>query len=733
MLISADLVSSSVARWKRSRTDPDALAKRLGEGDRSRHISEAQRAQRFRALMDQVEDPLAARTLLERIVDGNDLVGVNYLSLGAHRARSICRVHLRDAQGSTVGFGTGFLVAPGVLMTNHHVISGAEDARHALAEFEYEYDAQGKDKPVVSFACATDPEPIAHEPLDFCLVGVEKTSTDGRASIDDFGWLRLSAAPGKAFVGEYLTIIQHPGGERKQVCVRENKLLKYDESASTLWYKTDTLGGSSGSPVFNQTWQVAGLHHSGVPATNDKGQWLTIDDKVWDQSMDETRIKWIANEGIRISSILEYLRSRRASEVLAAAVLEAPPEPDLGERRDARSVRIYGGSGELSEGELKVTIPVRVAVRIGNLDLGDRRVEASPGPRALLPPRGNGGPPKLPALPSGAEAVKVDQSNYAQRTGYAFDFLGNNGLAVPLPKVASPAARKDVLKFRMAGRSTNELRYWNYTVVMNAARRLAFYSAANVDAERRPRGAGRDGDRWYEDVRIDDRFELGADFYGRQREFEADRGQNPFDRGHLTRRLDAQWGTTPELAKRNGDDSFHWTNCSPQHYKFNQGAKRWLGLEDFVIDGFAGNSQRRACVINGPVFDAPLSAIDASGRVVPKLGGKHHKDPTFGGVPIPKMFFKVVACARANGKLAAAAFLMSQEDLLATVDRIVGMPVLRAEKLSSAEARLYQVSLSDLAALTHLDFGPLAQADVALQEKAAGRPRAIERLEEIRL
>ena len=40
--------------------------------------------------------------------------------------------------------------------------------------------------------------------------------------------------------------------------------------------------------------------------------------------------------------------------------------------------------------------------------------------------------------------------------------------------------------------------------------------------------------------------QLGDEFYGAQREFEIDRSENPFDRGHLTRRLDAQWGATPE-------------------------------------------------------------------------------------------------------------------------------------------------------------------------------------------
>jgi endonuclease G len=86
----------------------------------------------------------------------------------------------------------------------------------------------------------------------------------GTQSLSQFGWLPLSNREGKAIVGEFLSIIQHPGGERKQVCVRENKLLRYGDD--TLWYQADTVAGSSGSPVFNPFWQVVALHHSGVPA-----------------------------------------------------------------------------------------------------------------------------------------------------------------------------------------------------------------------------------------------------------------------------------------------------------------------------------------------------------------------------------------------------------------------------------------------------------------------------------
>jgi endonuclease G len=718
MLIRSELVSDSIRRAQRSRVHPAELARSQSEAEQKRRATPEQRRNRWSAFLAQTGNAESAQTMLERLLGGNDLVGINYLELGTLCARSVCRIRLRDAGGATVGFGTGFLVAPGVLMTNHHVISSAEQARLAQGEFDYELDVRGNDKRVARFAILDTPAPIPLKDLDFCLVAISGRETDGSRALDEFGFLPLNGAPGKAVVGEYLTIIQHPGGERKQVCVRENKLLKFDEGGNTIWYMTDTVAGSSGSPVFNQSWQVVALHHSGIPKTDSQGRWLTIDGKLWDPSMDESRVAWLANEGIRISRILEYLRSTHADDPLAKVVLQHANTPSVTPLTPENVPS--APSSEFRDGQLRLTIPVQVALSLGGLGLpGLGAVSAPP---VIRPATGGGD-----SMPLGVEAVVVDQSNYAERPGYDPEFLGSGKLRVPLPAVRGALASQVLA----VGRGKPELRYWNYSVLMHRTRRLAIFSAVNVDARKRPEGAGRDGDRWYTDSRIDPKDQLGAEFYGAQREFEVDRSTTPFDRGHLTRRLDAQWGDG-EDATRNGNDSFHWTNCSPQHWKFNQGAKRWLGLEDYVVQGFAGK-RGRACIINGPVFDAPLSSLGEDDAVILAPNGKRHPDPTFGGVAIPKQFFKVVACVTPGGKLAAAAFVMSQEDLLAQTDRIRGMPPLQEEKLTEAEARLYQVPVATVAKLTGLDFGGLVEADTSDAQEAAAVPRPIERLEDVRL
>src|SRR5262249_8562692 len=154
-----------------------------------------------------------------------------------------------------------------------------------------------------------------------------------------------------------------------------------------------------------------------------------------------------------------------------------------------------------------------------------------------------------------------------QRNGYQPGFLGDD-LMVPLPKVSSDLFGEPL---KLSGNKT-ELKYWNYSVIMNSDRGLAFFSAANIKPQERQ--GSQDGNQFIRDKRVDQintHAQIGNEFYKKQTIFEADdRSKNPFDQGHLSRREDLQWGPNAEEAKRNGDDSFHYTNCAPQHVAFNQ-------------------------------------------------------------------------------------------------------------------------------------------------------------------
>src|SRR5262249_10152127 len=149
-----------------------------------------------------------------------------------------------------------------------------------------------------------------------------------------------------------------------------------------------------------------------------------------------------------------------------------------------------------------------------------------------------------------------------------------------------------------------------------------------------------------------------------------------------------------------GDDSFHFTNCSPQFWSYNQGKQLWAGLEDYTRNTLLQNSER-GIVMNGPVFDGP----DAEEDNLPDPDDNSSKDPLFGGLSIPKYFWKILI-TKDGGQLKAAAFMISQRNLIMGIDRIQD-----AEALSAARLRMFQVSIPNVAKLTGLDFGPLGQAD----------------------
>ncbi len=706
MLQPPSLVQEATSRAKDLHLE--RVIKSLGAHEDVRRASPRQVKQRHRTLLRQVRDTAAADLRLERILQGNELSDVSYLALGTIAARAICRIVIRHDQ-RLLGHGTGFLVAPGVLLTNHHVLPSETIARDSIAQFRYERNVRGQELDPVEFDLVDSPSPILFRDLDIALVGVRPRSRSGQA-LEQFGWLRLDPRPGKAFVGEYLTIIQHPNGERKQVCVRENKLLKFAPNGPYLWYQTDTVGGSSGSPVFNNSWQVVALHHSSVPRTKRVGGrdvWLAKDGRPWTEDMGDDAVDWMANEGVRISRIYEYLASEHPDHPLARAALATDREPPLDERLTATPDGADLGIQVHSDGNggTRIRLPIEIAVNVG-LEKGAYDVAvagAPPSAHAEPPPRGR------PTL----EKVEINQDDYPDRNGYDPNFLGN-GFPVPRPRITSSRFGKALT---VQGRQAID--YWNYTVVMNRARALAFYSAANVNAAKFRGNRDGEGDTWYRDTRVDqadDEAQLGKEFYKKQKTFEADRTKNPFDQGHLTRRRDLQWGSDDGEAKRNGDDSYHYTNCAPQHWQFNQNNRAsgiWFRLEEMALH-LAG-ARSKLCVINGPIFDAPLGIPGASGTLRLDVRGKRSPDGTFGGVKIPKQFFKVVAY-RSEGELRASAFVVTQEDLLATIDRYY--PSERSAPLTSEEVRLYQVRLADLERLTGLDFGSLASHDVSAEEGA---------------
>lgn len=90
---------------------------------------------------------------LERLMGRNDLTSVTFLEGGYLAARSIGRIALRVPGG--VRHGTGFMVAPSLLMTNNHVLRTADEASRAMIEFNCQ--AGPDERPLTPVVFALEP------------------------------------------------------------------------------------------------------------------------------------------------------------------------------------------------------------------------------------------------------------------------------------------------------------------------------------------------------------------------------------------------------------------------------------------------------------------------------------------------------------------------------------------------------------------------------------------------
>ena len=260
----------------------------------------------------------------ERIIDlSNELQAWSFLPRGVRAGATVARITLRR-DGRELPHGTGFLVSPRLLMTNHHVLPDENFARTCFAEFNAQVTADNLPDTVVRMELDPGTFFAADRRLDFALVAV-KPAQDGPVPGEIFGWNRLSVQIGKLVLGEKVNIIGHPSGRLKEIALRDNAVLvRLDDFVH---YTTDTEPGNSGSPVFNDQWEVVALHHSGVPKKDDQGRVLRKDGRPWQQGDDA--IEWVANEGVRVSSILKHLAGLDLDPARRALLAEMGPDAGL--------------------------------------------------------------------------------------------------------------------------------------------------------------------------------------------------------------------------------------------------------------------------------------------------------------------------------------------------------------------------------------------------------------------
>lgn len=185
----------------------------------------------------------------EKIIGENTLQHVRMLQWASTAALAVVRIR------TPAGNGTGFLVGERLIMTNHHVLPHTERALASDFDFFYQLDAAGQETAVETIQAVengqfyTNPR---HKGLDMTVVEIASVPESVQP---------LKLARRRVYVDNRVNIIQHPGGEYKKISL-QNNFVRYADTTN-LQYLTSTKEGSSGSPVFDNTFTVVALHHSG--------------------------------------------------------------------------------------------------------------------------------------------------------------------------------------------------------------------------------------------------------------------------------------------------------------------------------------------------------------------------------------------------------------------------------------------------------------------------------------
>lgn len=598
-----------------------------------------------------------------------------FMALGAVTQRAVAYVEVNDVRKSELG--TGFLVAPNLFLTCAHVIPDVAAARNTQITFNRELDARGSFGPTSVFQL--DPDSLAifspEDALDYALIAVGRR-LGGDANLADFPSCPLSDSPDRHVLGMKVNIVQHPRGLPKMVAIRNNLLTARTDN--TLLYETDTDEGSSGAPVFNDDWELVALHHWGQPFL---------------EKFDEAGnpLPRTVNEGVRISAIYRDL-ARRVGEATASgrkmleqALTVAKSDPPSGDKvlsgphvKNTAAEKLTIPKTEMREesvlpmsnstNDVRLVVPLEISVRLG--------VPASAPQTARVATQTDG---KQLRLSRRAEGVKIDQ-DYSNRSGFDSQFIP--GLSVPLP-LLSANLKKDVAGLRGGepNAAEGEIKYEHFSLKLSKSKRIAFFTATNIDGDTYKvvdrttgRVADSEGDTWFKDSRVSESFTLTNDFYSQWSTY--------FDRGHLTRRTDPTWGSK-KVAERANADTFHFTNCSPQHFRFNQTTPYWQGAERYVLENgiLASESKGRIVVIQGPIFQDEVD---------------HWADD----IQIPSSFFKVIIWRSASGPRAVG-LVVDQLKLLDETRKGLGEP----KDVPSVNVNQWRASIAKIEERTGLDFG----------------------------
>ena len=580
--------------------------------------------------------------------------------------------------------GTGFVVGKGLIATNRHV---AEEFSRELGltiqyrggdaaiDFKRQVDTPEDDH--TAYLTVRGVEMI-HPYWDMALLQVDGLPTDKM--------LNLAVRSPEELVNHNIVAVGYPAPDPRNDVELQNKIFgavyyvkrlqpgvvraraqvqSFENRVNAMTHDASTLGGNSGSAIIDvDSGEVVALHFA--------GEYLKANYAVpmYELARD-SRVASKLNFDGTVAATSDFdpaWRSLGVEAPGAPAQSSPPPQPS------APSVPLQSPQTTAADdGETTWIIPLRVTVSVGT--------PSRSGP--IVRSVGAVADQTAPAGVEAEEKVVVNQ-DYSDRPGYDPNFL--DSLKAPLPVISSDM-QKDTATVQPDAQKNGdpfELAYYHYSVYMRKSRRTAWFSAANIDGDRRQPIGKREGDRWYLDTRIDRSEQLGQEAY-----------EHGIDRGHLTRRDDTAWGDDVESATAANNDTFHFTNCALQASPFNRGKDRWQGLEQFLLEQHAKKERRRMTVITGPLF-SPNDPVYKNDRM------KY-------SVRCPLQFWKVCVLIRRDDTPAATGFILGQED-------IQDLPGFEAV----FDVAATQIKIADLEKKTGLDFGRLREFDHFAQGGAPG-------------
>ena len=570
--------------------------------------------------------------------------------------------------------GTGFVVGKNLVMTNRHV---AKEFTKGVGRIKIEMRSMGAE---VDFC----EEPSAEEADGFTLIEpvIIHPYWDMalfRADLPDIEPLSFSTEtyPSLLSRSQDIVVIGYPAhdsrnGQRAQKDIFGNvyevkriapgRITQQQQKISSRWLSTpvaamchdaSTLGGNSGSVILDvDNGNVAGLHFAGRYLLENYGV----------PGFELARDPRIVDAGVNFSGELpphnaalepyweRYEFDERGSN-------RKPSHSTISVFTDSQDKKIKGVDMSADKNDVTIEIPLKIQVSLGHPYSYSASYASSDEPDNdwVSSPDYDGNDPD-----DSFEVADFEVSE-SKGKGYDPDFLLNE---VPIPRL-SKKIKKDT--FELNGSLLID--YTHFSVCQSKSRRLPRLVAWNIDGGNMKQ-LSRKGIPFILDRRIPREFQAGNELYR----------NNDYDRGHVARRADLNWGAMKE-AKAANRDSFFFTNMTPQHEKFNQSSEGglWGELENAIFDDVK-IEDLRVSVMAGPIF--------------------RKTDVLYRGVQIPEDFWKLIAFHDEDrDEFTVFAYIISQKELVFT------------ERRNIDGFSLYQVSLGKLEKETGLDFDDLAEFD----------------------